>query len=181
MTVNPVTTQPLTRLKDALELMSRRGLRHLPVVGADREYVGLVSEHDIRTAWNGNGDEALERGVLSVTKLSAPTLDSAKSIEDAWAMLSRSPGLNPLPVVTDGKLEGTVSQHDLLRAMAGLPPQAEPRDDEEPLTFGKSQIWRAPRISRRTPPAVKSAEPPPVVGDANQSVPPRGTGPKAPE
>ncbi len=179
MTLNPVTAQPLTRLKEALELMSRHGVRHVPVIEDDGKYMGVVSEHDIQSVLSEGGDEALERSVLSITKLTGPTLDSGKSIDDAWAMLSRSPGLNPLPVVTNGKLEGTVSQHDLLRAMAGLPPQAEPPIDEEPLTFGQTPTWPAPRVSRTTPPAVKGAEAPPVVGDANQSGPPTGAGPGA--
>jgi acetoin utilization protein AcuB len=131
MTINPVVAKPLMRLGDALELMSRRQLRHLPVIEADGTFVGMICDYDIRAAVSADGDEALERGVLALTELGTPILGGDDSTEKAWATLSRSPGSNPLPVVTDGKLEGTVSQHDLLRAMAGLPRPAESGNGEE--------------------------------------------------
>jgi CBS domain-containing protein len=124
MTTNPLTVQPETRLKDALELMTAHGVRQLPVIDGGSRFVGIVRDFDVREALAESGDGNAERDLLSVTELGTPTLHGNASTESAWGLLSRSPGLNPLPVVTDGKLEGTVSLHDLLRSLAGLPPQA---------------------------------------------------------
>ena len=126
MTLNPVVAKPLMRLGDAVELMGRHRLRHLPVIETDGTFVGVICDHDVRAVVSADGDKVLERGVLALTELGPPTLAGDDSTEKAWAVLSRSPGSNPLPVVTAGKLEGTVSQHDLLRALAGLPRKAEP-------------------------------------------------------
>jgi len=128
MTTDPVAAQPRTRVGEALEMMTRHGLRYLPVMDEDRRFVGVVSECDVRAAMSNGGDVILDRGVLSVTKEFAPTLRGDDSVEDAWELLSRSPGLNPLPIVTDGRLEGTVSQRELLRAMGGLPKEPAPND-----------------------------------------------------
>jgi CBS-domain-containing membrane protein len=131
MRTNPVAAQSVARLGEALELMTRHGLRHLPVIEADGTFVGIISDHDIRAALSEEGKDVPERGVLSIANLDSPTLGGDSSVEKAWALLSRSPGSNPLPVVTGGKLEGTVSQHELLRALAGLPPQSEPLNEGE--------------------------------------------------
>jgi acetoin utilization protein AcuB len=124
MTTNPVTLRPETRLSEALDLMKRHGLRNLPVIETDRRFVGVVRQHDVQEEVRKDATAA-ERGVLGIAILGTPTLNGNESMEKAWAELSRSPGSNPLPVVESGCLAGTVSQHELLRAMAGLSPHDE--------------------------------------------------------
>lgn len=125
MNINPVTLDSATRLKDAQDLMHAHSVRHLPVVDTGDVFVGIVQDHDIRVEVRKHGEEALNRAVLNIIVLGTPTLEGNDSIDDAWALLSRSPGYNPVPVVDAGKLVGTISQHQLLRAQAGLPPSDE--------------------------------------------------------
>jgi CBS domain-containing protein len=139
MTTNPVTLRPETRLSEALGSMKRHGLRNLPVIETDRRFVGVVRQHDIEKEIRKEA-AAAERGVLGIAILVTPTLNGNESMEKAWAVLSRSPGSNPLPVVESGRLEGTVSQHELLRAMAGL----SPHDESDALTM-------PPRITAKLP------------------------------
>ncbi len=129
----PVQVEPTTRLKEAVEKMARHGLRHVAVVEPDGTFIGIISYHDVRTALTDGSDGVEDRGVLSVTKLGTPTLTVDATTEEAWALLSRAPGLNPLPVLQNGKLAGTVSQHDLLRALAGLPPLERHLSEIDPL------------------------------------------------
>lgn len=136
MTTNPAAAQPLTRLGEALELMALHGLRHLPVAEGDGRFVGLICEYDVHAAISEEGDVILDRGVRSITRMHTPTLQGDDSVEDAWALLSRSPGLNPLPIVADGMLVGTVSQRDLLRAMGGLPKVTKPPNGKRPQAGG---------------------------------------------
>src|SRR5690606_27192963 len=49
MTVSAICVAPPTRVRDALLLMERYGIRHLPVV-EDGGVVGLVSKTDVREA-----------------------------------------------------------------------------------------------------------------------------------
>jgi CBS domain-containing protein len=125
MSTDPIAVQPTVRLGVVLAMMARHGLRHLPVIQSDRTFVGTVNDHDIHAACMQDGDKVLERGVLNMTDLGTPTVGGDDPAEEAWARMSRSPGSNPMPVVTGGKLEGTISQHQLLRALANLPPQDE--------------------------------------------------------
>jgi CBS domain-containing protein len=111
------------RLAETLELMRAYSLRHLPVVDDEGRFVGVVNGRDVEAELTASGGLAAERGILGIVELGTPSLHGDESIENVWARLARAPGLNPLPVIQDGKLIGTVSQHELLRALAGLPPQ----------------------------------------------------------
>jgi CBS domain-containing protein len=46
MTAPPITVDPATSVLDALELMTRRRIRHLPVI-SDRRLAGFVSIGDL--------------------------------------------------------------------------------------------------------------------------------------
>jgi len=48
MTRAPVTVEPDTSLSEAARSMLEGGFRHLPVVDAEGEFVGMLSEHDVR-------------------------------------------------------------------------------------------------------------------------------------
>jgi CBS domain-containing protein len=50
MTRMPVTVHPDDSLLDAADRMNTRGIRHLPVIDAERLVVGMLSDRDIRTA-----------------------------------------------------------------------------------------------------------------------------------
>lgn len=142
MRTDAVHVEPGTRLGAVIELMLSNGLRHIPVVDEDRKFIGIVRIHELRAALAEGGDDAGDggdRGILSITELGTPTLHGDESTENAWALLSRSPGFSPLPVVADGRLVGTVSHLELLRAMAGLPPksEAEKRESQRlPMEWG---------------------------------------------
>jgi CBS domain-containing protein len=122
MATHPISVRPDTRLADALELMTAYGARHLPVIDGQHRFVGIIRHHHVRAALSEPGEDTSERGVLTITELGTPTLSGDESVEAAWALLGQSPGFTPLPVVMDGRLEGTISHHELLRAMADLPP-----------------------------------------------------------
>lgn len=134
MTTNPVTARSEVRLSETLELMKAYNLRHLPVIEGDGRFVGIVKRGDVEATLAEAGGRSADRGILGVVELGTPIMRSDESTEHAWTLLSRSPGLNPLPVIQDGRLVGTVSQHELLRALAGLPRQdGEPAPEPVPL------------------------------------------------
>ncbi len=131
MTTRPVTASANSPLADALELMAQHGLRHIPVIETGRRFVGVIHECDVRTALKAEVGDAPQRDVLNVTRLGTPTLHGGEEVQEVWNLLSRSPWLDPLPVLRNGKLVGTVSHHDLLRALAGLPPKAPAKVTQE--------------------------------------------------
>jgi len=113
MNANPVAARPETRLNDALELMARQRQPHLPVVDTEQRFLGIVREHDLRAALARGMDDANERGVLTLVVFATPFVQATDTVEYVWGRISRAPTLNPLPVLSEGKLVGTVSLHDL--------------------------------------------------------------------
>jgi len=129
MSGDPVALGPDASALEALDLMVDRGIRHLPVVDAERRVVGVVSLDDLRAA--------LPVSVSLRAPLSAPERELARDwcvgevmthapetvtadtplAEAADRMADRRIGC--LPVVgDDGRLAGILSETDALRALA---------------------------------------------------------------
>jgi len=58
MTTSVITVTPETSLPDAARHMATRWIRHLPVVGADGQVVGLISQRDLCAVLAALGSEA---------------------------------------------------------------------------------------------------------------------------
>jgi len=48
MTRNPVTISPKASIQEAIQLMKRHAIRHLPVVDQEKRLVGWISDSDLR-------------------------------------------------------------------------------------------------------------------------------------
>jgi acetoin utilization protein AcuB len=122
MTRHPLTVAPETPLSEAAVLMSRRHLRHLPVVRGT-VLVGIVSARDIARAYppdlNPFSAVALDRPVNepvgSVMTTQMHTVAPHTSIEEA-ARLFLVHKIGALPVVSEQELVGVLSDLDVLRA-----------------------------------------------------------------
>lgn len=153
MTLNPITANPGTSLRKALELLETNRIRHLPVV-QNKRLVGIISDRDIRQmlpsslsmpeelkrfrTWGARVKvgEVMTRQVVSVT----PDTRTQKAVR---LMVERRIGC--LPVLRGSTLVGIVTTIDLLRAMTGeVVSQAGPS--------GKSRVQRRkPLEDRRVP------------------------------
>jgi CBS domain-containing protein len=159
MTTDVLTVAPSASLKDAADLMLEHGIAGMPVVGANGDVLGVISETDI--LFKERLREIRKNGMFSrrtveqdehELKLSARTVGAAMTMpaltigadrpvsEAATLMLERS--VNRLPVV-DGeeRLVGLVTRSDLVRAFA--------RSDEEILRELREQtllndLWLDP-------------------------------------
>jgi CBS domain-containing protein len=125
MTRNPGTIRPSTSISEARRLMQRHGVRHLPVTDGDT-LVGIVSDRDIvvrdplldaaldklgaETYWGHQRriDEIMTRDVVTV----APDEPVFRA-----SVLMRQRKVSALPVVSEGRLVGIVTTHDLLAAV----------------------------------------------------------------
>ncbi len=125
MTENPVTVDPMTTVRRAIELLHTLDIRHLPVVSEERELVGMISDRDLRVLSVqyaggaeplGNVEITLEARVASLMKdvVLAVEADAAAS-EVIDLMIEHKIGAVP---VTDlnGTLVGIISYIDVLRA-----------------------------------------------------------------
>jgi len=128
MTRSVITVPPETPVLDARQEMLKRKLRHLPVIGPDRELLGIVTDRDIRlslpsqatslSVWELNYlltkltvEQVMTRTVITVGP-ERPAADAARLMLDQK--------IGALPVMDTGRLVGIVTETDLLRAFVRM-------------------------------------------------------------
>jgi CBS domain-containing protein/RNA polymerase-binding transcription factor DksA len=131
MTGSPVSIEAGAAALEALDLMVEHGIRHLPVVEAQRRVVGVVSFDDLRAAFPlpvslAAPPPPAERAALrelavgEVMTYSPVTVTAGAPLEEAAQLLAER-RIGCLPVVDEeGRLEGIVTETDLLNALVTL-------------------------------------------------------------
>ena len=159
MTPNPVTVQPDTSLRKALELLQAHQIRHLPVVRGKR-LVGIITDRDLRQLFPSSlappdevagfrtaaaqvkVGEVMTRRVLSVTP-------ETRTHRAARLMVEHRIGC--LPVLRGSTLVGIITTVDLLQTMAGEDQsQAVPPEKTRARRRKSLEDRRAPRAEIRT-------------------------------
>jgi acetoin utilization protein AcuB len=111
-------------LRQTFYRMRERGIRHMPVLGAEGDLVGVISDRDLRRPdWVDQEENVAHYYVLDNTKkvegaMTKPpiTIGSDEPIAQALELILDR-GFGALPVVgDDGALVGMLSAVDLLRA-----------------------------------------------------------------
>lgn len=108
----PVTIHRTALLQDALELMKKHAIRHLPVM-EDDQLVGFITESDLRQFYFPSMVEEIP--VHQVMVLNPITINANASIEMA-AKLIHDYKIGGLPVLDKKKLIGVITASDLLSA-----------------------------------------------------------------
>jgi CBS domain-containing protein len=131
MSRSPVTIEPEAPALAALDLMVDAGIRHLPVVNAQRQLVGVVSLGDLRAALPfaftlrdplepEERELAREYAVGELMTHSPFTVAADASLQDSALQLAER-RIGCLPVLDgSGKLVGLLSETDALRALAAI-------------------------------------------------------------
>lgn len=129
MSGDPVAVESDASALEALDLMLDRGIRHLPVLNADRRLVGVVSADDLRAALPfsvhldtppdpGERALALEWSVADVMTHAPETIDEEARLSTA-AQRMATLRIGCLPVIDgDGGLAGILTETDVLHALA---------------------------------------------------------------
>jgi acetoin utilization protein AcuB len=105
MTTQPETVAGATSVREALEIIKQKPLRHLPVVDEAGQLVGIVSEKDLLRASNDAAiEDVMTCDVITVTEYTA--------LEDA-ARIMADHNISSLPVMRNGKLVGIITETDL--------------------------------------------------------------------
>ena len=157
MTTDVLTVGPDTTLKDVAVLLSGRRISGCPVVADDGTLLGVVSEADIlakerrpahQTRFGHLLGYAEPADVKALARtageaMTAPpiTIDAARRV-DAAAALMLDKSVNRLPVVgRDGKLVGIVTRADLVRAFVHEDSEIEREIRDEVLLH---ELWLDP-------------------------------------
>lgn len=123
MTRDVVSVAPQDTLADALERARAGRFRHLPVI-SDGQVVGVVSDRDLRTAIPAllpdDAPELLRRTPVSrLMHTRVVTVHPLDPVEDA-ARLMYEHKIGCLPVVSEDRLVGIVTETDVLRSFVEL-------------------------------------------------------------
>jgi acetoin utilization protein AcuB len=131
---DPITVTPDDTLARALVLTREHRIRHLPVVVPGGTVMGMLSDRDIRLAMpsplavaDEERAEFLERTpVAAVMSRDLIAVTGADTIEDAAKLLYRH-RIGALPVISAaGRLEGILSETDILHAFVQILGGSEP-------------------------------------------------------
>jgi CBS domain-containing protein len=129
MSHNVITIAPDASCHDAVTLMTRDKIRHLPVVGSDGGLCGIVTDRDLRhhlfarDVFRSVGTVPVERLLSEVPVrevMSKPVVSVGRDTplhEAAHVMLENN--LGSLPVVDHHRLVGMLTETDLLRHIVG--------------------------------------------------------------
>ncbi len=116
MNKNVVTISPDADLRNAIEIMHRHSIRHLPVVDGDR-MLGFVTESNLRQYLLT--DMLNELTTSDVMIINPITVDSNASVDYA-ARLIHEYKIGGLPVLDKRKLVGIITITDILGAFIEL-------------------------------------------------------------
>jgi CBS domain-containing protein len=141
MTTRVVTVRADAHVSEVARLMSENGISAVPVVDADQNVIGIVSEGDLlrrgetgterrRGRWlrafaepETLANEYLKahgRRAAQVMTRDVVTVDIDMPVAAIVDLLERH-GIKRVPVVRDGKLAGIVSRANLVRALVAAP------------------------------------------------------------
>jgi acetoin utilization protein AcuB len=128
MTREPATLKEDAILRDAVELVMVRRLRHIPVLGADGRLAGIVTDRDVKrslpsplSAIASEEYEMIldETPVTRVMTREPVTIDVGARVAEAVELLI-SAKVGGLPVVSEGQLVGIFTERDALRGYLAL-------------------------------------------------------------
>jgi len=156
MTTDVATVTPGASLKDVARILVERDISGVPVVDADGDVLGVVSEADLLAkeraepptrggplAWLVDPIEVIERRKLGA-RLAGEVMTSPAVTIAPYRNLATAAGImldnrvNRLPVVSDGKLVGIVTRADLVRAFAR--PDAEVLEEIRQDVLGRQML-----------------------------------------
>ena len=126
MTHGATTISPATQARDAVDVMVRKRLRALPVVGEKMEVLGIITEWDImrallphipRPGEDSTLDDASEQlAVRDVMSRSVLCVSEDMGLEEA-ANIMINKRVEQCPVVREGVFTGMLTRSDIIRKL----------------------------------------------------------------
>jgi acetoin utilization protein AcuB len=117
MTRNPVTISRKASIQEAIQLMKRHAIRHLPVVDQEKRLVGWISDSDLRGVIIPSMLEDLTVGDVMIAD---PITVTPDELLEKAALLITEHKIGGLPVLENGKLVGVITVVDILEAFIDI-------------------------------------------------------------
>jgi CBS domain-containing protein len=135
MSTELVTIAPDDTLGTARQMMTERKIHHLPVTDKNSRLVGLITLTDLLAATDSilrDDDGRLSPEAITVAEVMVQdiaTVDERADLRQAALFLERH-RIGCLPVVTDGKLRGIVTDTDFVAVAINLLEQLELNEEQ---------------------------------------------------
>ena len=112
------TLQPSHSIKDAIDLLREKKIRHLPITTEDGHVVGVLSDRDIKDATPSNLIDNQQNDIYT-TPIEAimtknPLIGHPLDFVEEVATIFYDQKIGCLPIVSSGKIVGIVTETDLL-------------------------------------------------------------------
>ncbi|REB06528.1 CBS domain-containing protein [Sporosarcina sp. BI001-red] len=119
MKTEVLTLTPDHTVKDAADLMRSRHIRHLPIVVQDNQLVGIVTDRDLKEIipyGNQKTEDiiAAYEMLLSECMVKNPTIGHPMDFVEESALVFYHNKIGCLPIVSNQKLVGIITETDLL-------------------------------------------------------------------
>ena len=138
MTTELITLLPTANLAEARELMHKNKIHHLPVVDDNNTLIGLVTLTNVLAATDSilrDPDNSIHpSGVIvkDIMVTDVATVDERASLRQAALFLEKH-RIGCLPVVTDGMLQGIITETDFVAVAINLLEQLEESEPDDDL------------------------------------------------
>lgn len=124
MTKDVITLSPEDSIRTAIHLMREKNIRHLPLLNAEKEMVGLVTDRDIKSATpvfmeSEKIHQQLEMPLSSIMTTIIITGHPLDFVEDV-AVIFYDHKIGCLPILNSGELVGIITGTDLLHTLVEL-------------------------------------------------------------
>jgi CBS domain-containing protein len=117
-----ITTRPEAPIYDAIRILANRNITDLPVVDADLNLVGILSERDVLELLSETRDRA-ELTVADYMCKDVFSLDVNANLIDLCDCLTDS-NFRSVPVIAEGKLHAIASRGDVIQGILRVKNQA---------------------------------------------------------
>ena len=119
-----ISITPTTSIAQALFLLQKHRIRHLPVVDNENHVIGIVSDRDVRDASPSIFDKesdniVLQNEIKSIMSFPVVTVHPLDFVEEI-ARIFYDQGFASVPVVSNNKLVGIVTEKDMLYTLIQL-------------------------------------------------------------
>lgn len=132
MTSEPCTMRETDSIDDAWKVMTEKHIRHIPVTDNDNRLLGLVTQRDVLAATEpGNTSHESDSGIMlsDIMIRNVSSIHKTGSLRQA-AMYLQSHKYGCLPVLSDDRLVGIITDTDFITIAINLLEQVELAEEE---------------------------------------------------
>ena len=108
-----ISLRPEDTIQTASNILVRNKIGAMPVVNADQEVIGILSERDIIRGLFKNGGTCVDLLVQDLMTANVTTCTPGDKVKDVQRIMHNG-HFRHLPVINGGKLVGVISQGDVV-------------------------------------------------------------------